>query len=298
MEKACMPTVWRRLNICCPAAMLEAAADLTAGITGEAVELREAADNGPGRILACLPVSGAETVRERLRRELAELAAIFSLPAPTIDEEELPLENWAENWKHHFQVEELAPGLWIKPSWAEPPPGDGLVIELDPGRAFGTGQHASTRLALGLLLRACRERLPATALDLGTGTGILAMALALSGVPRVLALDNDPEAVTVADDNVAANRLRHIVQVAGTPLEQVAGPFDCICANIVHDVLIELAPCLASLLAPGGALILAGILGGAQEDNIVQCHAALGLHEGMRLHQGEWVGILLRKTPT
>ncbi|OQX06083.1 MAG: hypothetical protein BWK76_26660, partial [Desulfobulbaceae bacterium A2] len=156
----------------------------------------------------------------------------------------------------------------------------------------------STRLALTLLLQSCREQLPATALDLGTGTGILAMALALSGVPRVLALDNDPEAVAVADDNVMANRLQHIIQVAGTPLEQVAGPFDCICANIVHDVLIELAPRLASLLAPGGSLILAGILGGAQEDNIIRRYAELGLHEGKRLHQDEWVGILLCKTPT
>ncbi len=295
MEKTQVPAVWRRLIIICPAAMLEAAADLIAGLSGEAVELREADDGGPGTILACLPQSGTDALRDTLRRELAGLAEVFSLPPPDIREEELPLEDWAETWKEHFQLLELAPGLWIKPSWAEPPPGDGLVIELDPRRAFGTGQHASTRLALALLRQACRDHLPAKALDLGTGTGILAMALALSGVPQVLALDNDPEAVAVADENVAANRLQHVIQVADTPLEQIAGPFDCICANIVHDVLIDLAPRLASLLAPGGGLILAGILAGTQENNIIRRYAELGLHEENRLHQDEWAGLLLRK---
>jgi ribosomal protein L11 methyltransferase len=170
-----------------------------------------------------------------------------------------------------------------------------MVIEMDPGMAFGTGQHASTRMALAPI-RQCQEtRRCQRALDVGTGTGILAMAAALFGAHQVVAIDNDPDAVTVARDNVARNGLAGKIEVSGTPVTQVQGPFPLICANIVHDVLAAMAQTLAGLTMPDGCLILAGILSGDQEDNMIRVYGELGLQPLNRLHQDEWAALLLRR---
>ena len=203
-------------------------------------------------------------------------------------------EDWGAGWKEHFRPFRAAPHLIVKPSWepCEPGPGD-AVIEMDPGMAFGTGLHASTRLALGLLERRCAAGPPRRALDLGTGTGILAMAAALRGAGAVLALDNDPDAVEAARLNVARNRLEGRVRVAGDDLAAVAGPFDLIVANITADVLIALAPRLAARLAPGGALVLAGILAGEQEREVRAACERLGLRCEEATAEDEWAALLL-----
>ncbi|HFQ88596.1 MAG TPA: methyltransferase domain-containing protein, partial [Desulfobulbus sp.] len=177
----------------------------------------------------------------------------------------------------------------------DPGPGQ-QVLEMDPGMAFGTGQHASTRMALALVTATCRDQRPAAVLDVGTGTGILAMAAVLFGAGEAVAIDNDPEAVRVAAGNIRVNRLQDRIRVSGDTLDDCRGPFPLVCANIVHDVLVEMAPAFRRLLAPGGRIVLAGILAGEQEESIGRAYGRLGLQPVRSLHSDEWAALLLVDT--
>jgi ribosomal protein L11 methyltransferase len=205
-------------------------------------------------------------------------------------------QDWATSWQQYFKPFEIVPGLVIKPSWEAYLPGPGQhILELDPGMAFGTGQHASTRMALSLLSKSIQADTPAQVLDVGTGTGILAMAAALFGAGRVVAVDNDPDAVTVARENIEKNRLDEKIEVSTTPVAQIQGAYQLVCANIVHDVLVEMAPILTGLTASGGHLVLAGILSGDQEDHIIAVYRGLGFQLHDRQYQEEWVALLLQR---
>jgi len=297
---------WLKITLFCPLPLLEPAADLMGVLSGAGVEQSPETDSG-ALISGFFPLPAAtddlqspgETDTEilaRVEREMADLFALYNcVPAPVIVTR-LADEDWATSWQQYFKPFEIIPGLVIKPSWEtyQPEPGQ-AIIELDPGMAFGTGQHASTRMALALIRKSMAMIRPRQALDVGTGTGILAMAAALFGAERVAAIDNDPDAVTVARENIEKNRLAAIIEVSTTPVEQIRGVFPLVCANIVHDVLVALAETLAGLTAPGGHLVLAGILSGAQEDNIVRVYGELGLHPLDRLYQEEWTALLLRR---
>jgi len=204
--------------------------------------------------------------------------------------------DWNSTWKKQFTPLPVVPGLVIKPSWENylPQPGE-KVIEMDPGMAFGTGHHASTRLALELLAELCRgQRPPASVLDYGCGTGILAMAAALWGCRRILALDNDPEAVAVAGQNILANQLEAMIKT-GLPEELPPEPFAVVMANITADVLLRLATTLAAATRPGGHLILAGILVGDQEGAIHRRFQELGLELDAQPRQKEWAACRFKK---
>lgn len=294
---------WRRLTLEVPAGLTDAAADLLVEATGAGVEIGSAAADANGgareRITAYLPegeTAGADEAS--LRRELADLAERAGFGAIAVRSEPLLEEDWGAGWKEHFRPFRAAKRLVVRPSWdswnAES--GD-HVIEMDPGMAFGTGLHASTRLALALLDELSAAGAPARVLDLGTGTGILAMAAALFGAGSVVALDTDPDAVAAARLNVARNRLDARVRVGGDDLAAVTGPFDLILANITADVLLPLAPALVARLAPGGALVLAGILAGEQERAVRAAYERLGLCCEQERVDGEWAALLLR-TPT
>jgi ribosomal protein L11 methyltransferase len=182
----------------------------------------------------------------------------------------------------------------IKPSWESyiPDPSEQVIV-MDPGMAFGTGQHASTQLALGLIHDSLQNTSSEKVLDIGTGTGILAMAAVLFGAGEVTAIDNDPEAVRVAAENITANNLQQAVSTSTTDLAEITGDFDLICANIVHDVLVDMAPTIAGLLSPGGRLILSGILQGRQEKNIIDIYQKLNITLQQSVNEGEWVSLLL-----
>lgn len=204
-------------------------------------------------------------------------------------------QDWNSNWKKHFKPFKLTSRLVIKPSWEpytpEPPE---LVIEMDPGMAFGTGLHASTRLAL-LLIEGLfqQKKYPATVLDVGTGTGILAMACALYGAGKVIGLDNDIDARTAARENISKNNLTS-VSIVDDELSEVAGQYELVIANITYDILSSLAQDIVNHLAPGGNVVLSGILTGEQEENIKKTFAHLGLSATQTRQQDEWSGILLK----
>jgi ribosomal protein L11 methyltransferase len=180
----------------------------------------------------------------------------------------------------------------IAPSWEEYAAQSGeKVIVMDPGMAFGTGHHATTSMAAALVL----ETVAATVLDVGCGTGILAMTAALSGAGRVLAIDNDPLAVTAARENVARNGLSDKIEVSGDAVSSVSGSFQVVIANIVHDTLVDLAFDLVRPTVLGGYLILSGILAGEQEESITRHFAALGCALNDQRRRDEWVALRLRK---
>lgn len=291
---------WRRVIVEAPAGLVDEAADIVAVISGAGVEITMAlppAAPGPTeRVIGYLTLDdAADGLEARLRGELAALAARGGVPgALAVRSEPLLEEDWGAGWKVHFHPFHVAPLLVIKPSWEpyEPRPGE-AVIEMDPGMAFGTGLHASTRLALGFIEEICAATPPDRALDVGTGTGILALAAARRGVPLVIAIDTDPDAVAAARENVARNALAGRVSVSDRELGAVEGQFGLIAANITADVLLPLAPRLLERLAPGGALVLAGLLAGEQTREVRGVYEGLGLLCAGERAEGEWASLLL-----
>jgi ribosomal protein L11 methyltransferase len=173
-----------------------------------------------------------------------------------------------------------------------------LALEIDAGIAFGTGRHQTTRGCLELIERLAKTP-PARPLDLGCGTGILALAMAKLWGVGVLAADNDPDAVAVTGENAERNDLRGLIRPLrsegyGAAALTRAGPFDLIVANILARPLIEMAPDLDRNLAPGGRAILSGLLI-EQENEVLAAHRRLGLRCEARQHHGDWSALLLRK---
>ncbi len=219
-----------------------------------------------------------------------------AIPAPRLSS--VSTEDWSNSWKANFKPLRVGRRLLIVPSWEEVQPRpDDLVLHLDPGMAFGTGGHETTQLCLELLEQ-IMDNMPTlltpSVLDLGTGSGILAMAAVQLGAGRVCAVDIDPDAVEVARENLAINGLLEQVECSTTPLESLSGSFDVILANILAEELVRLAPALAERLAPGGSLVLSGIL--EEKERLVRSgFAPQPLEYLATLQAGEWVAIHYRK---
>ena len=292
-----LPKVWVKVSIDLPAELSETAAVFLNQLSGSGIELAP----GPSsreRAIAYLPEENAEADLSALTAFLQDLEQQHPAGAPfPVQTERLVEEDWGKAWRSHFKTSRASARLVVKPTWeAYTPSGPEQVIELDPGMAFGTGLHASTRLSLELI--ESRYSLagsgPRRALDVGTGTGILAMACALFGAREVVAIDNDPDAVHTAFQNVRHNGLAEVVEVSGLDLRVLTGPFDLVVANIIHDTLLELMPLLSSLLASDGVLILAGILKGEQEQSILAACGAHGLAAAEVRYSEEWAALALR----
>lgn len=174
--------------------------------------------------------------------------------------------DWENEWKQFFHVARVTESLVIKPSWEkyEALPED-VVIELDPGMAFGTGTHHTTCLCLGRLEKIIRPGM--TVFDVGTGSGILALGAAKFGAAKVIAVDLDETAVRVARENVAANGLDSVIEVKrGNLLDVVEGKSDVIIANIIADVIIDFLPRVSAGLKPQGSFVASGIIAERLED--------------------------------
>lgn len=207
---------------------------------------------------------------------------------------EVPDKDWGEGWKKDFKPLDVG-RVRVRPSWiAEPTPAGRVEVVLDPGMAFGTGSHATTSLCLGALSDVLGGRPGAAVLDVGTGSGLLAIAARKLGAGRVAANDNDPVAVEVARENAARNGAA--LELTLDPVEGIAGTFDVVVANILANVLVELAPALCAKVAPGGVLLLSGILG-PQEDEVRRAQVAQGLVPvaGGDRREGEWSLLALRR---
>ena len=206
----------------------------------------------------------------------------------------IPEENWAEEWKKYFKPFRAGESLVVKPTWEtyEAQPGD-KVIEIDPGMAFGSGTHETTGMCLTLLERAIRggERV----IDVGTGSGILAIGAALLGAGEVLATDIDPNAVRVAAENIAHNGLSGVIRAEqGDLLERVDSTCEVCVANIIADVIIGFARPLREHIVPGGLFICSGIIREREEE--VRAALAAADYTIMEVcRRGEWCAMLSRR---
>jgi ribosomal protein L11 methyltransferase len=249
-------------------------------------------------IKAYYSVAGeSQPLRRLIKERLEWLAGFLPELVPELPEvREVRTEDWAEGWKQHFQAVRIGPRLVVKPTWEEfsPAPGD-IVVNLDPGMAFGTGTHGTTRLCLEALAGLFEDSpAPQRVLDVGTGSGILAIAAAALGAERVLACDIEPDSCRIAAENARLNAVEKHMEVTGEPLQVLEGGFDAVLANILAEENIRLASELVGRVVPGGALILSGILQ-EKEEMVREAFAAFPLSKPEITHREEWSCILYRR---
>ncbi|MFC2029140.1 50S ribosomal protein L11 methyltransferase [Chloroflexota bacterium] len=277
-------------------------------------ELGSASAHSEVIVKTYLPADGANSAsRRQLEEGLWHLGQLYPIPQPTI--RTLAEEDWANAWRKQYHAIRVGRRILIVPAWEDqaPLPGD-LVIRLEPGMAFGTGLHPTTRLCLAAMEEQVTEG--CAVLDVGTGSGVLAIAAAKLGAGTVLALDADPVAVRVARENVEGNGVSETVAVvhgslAGSEsggllphrfggdgmlalpvLEE--GRFELVTVNILAHVIVGMAPVLALHLAPGGRIIAAGIVD-KQEIEVVDALHAAGLRVADRALEKDWVCLVVRQ---
>lgn len=215
----------------------------------------------------------------------------INIGAGKVEFRELKRENWAESWKRHFKPLSIGGTLLLKPSWSprKAKPGQRVIV-LDPGLSFGTGHHATTSFCLREIVRFC-QRGGGSFLDIGTGSGILAIAAAKLGAKPIEAFDFDPEAVRVARENtnrncVAGKLLLSRKDVTRIP-HRARKQFDLVCANLISNLLMQECERIISRVTPTGTLVLAGILQ-KEFEQVQNCFEARGLKLVRRRDEKEW----------
>jgi len=309
---------WLEVSLTVNGEAAEAVADLLTRFAPEGVALQAARFEQPPEseraqagdeviVSAYLPVDAAlEDTRAQLEEGLWHLGQLLPLPNPTY--RPVAETDWSESWKVNFHPLRVGRRLMIIPAWLNPPLApDDIPIRLDPGMAFGTGTHPTTQLCLEAIERHARPGAPM--IDVGTGSGILAIAAAKLGAGPVLALDIDPEAVRVAGENVLANAVgvnaaaNAGVEVAqGSLAEILAGKFGdnwrqapLVVANILAHIIVQLFNAgLAETVTPGGLLVASGILD-SQAYQVIAALREHGLEVAGQEHIEDWVAIIARK---
>lgn len=181
--------------------------------------------------------------------------------------EELVGDAWRDAWKEHFRPFRLCEGLWVRPPWEEHVARRGeKILVLEPGRAFGTGLHATTRLVAEAIAMQKRSLDRVSALDVGTGSGILALVALAFGAKEALGIDVDADAIEVAKENAERNGMSARATFQATPIARVRGTYGLVLANIEADVLVAMQKALRARVAPGGRLVLSGILASRETD--------------------------------
>ncbi len=207
---------------------------------------------------------------------------------------EIPEENWNRRWEESIESIEIGERFVVKPSWRSYPEGTGkLVLEIDPKMSFGTGHHETTRLCVRLLERWLKPG--SRVLDVGTGTGILAIAAVKLGAASAVGIDNDEWSVGNARENVNANGLAHSVRISETSFHNFGGEhFDCVLANLSLDTISEGLTSLVGLTIEHGFLILSGFFS-SDATTVEKRIAALGLATADRLDENGWMAAVVRR---
>jgi ribosomal protein L11 methyltransferase len=229
----------------------------------------------------------------RLTRMLSAASMIFEAPPDASPPDQLEDPGWATMWRKRFAPLPIGNRFLIVPPWRRATDRDRIPIVIRPGQAFGTGHHPSTAGTLALVEDVCAGRNVARALDVGAGSGIIAIAMRKLGVPEVVAIDIDAVALTNARENAELNHINNGLRLSAVPLSSIRGRFDLIVANILSSVLIAMAPRLKARLRPGGRLILAGIL--TREARAVTAAFRPELRRLRSRADGAWTALMLAK---
>jgi len=284
-ERISSENVWLELRL--PAESIEATvfARLCKSLSSVGTALQTDAKIGDAEHVAWFTVGDNP---QRMRTSIVVAAMLFGVPQADICLNALG-DDWETAWQKNWKAMPIGKRLWIRPSFCDPPTDDRLDIVLDPGMAFGTGQHATTQLCLKAIERICNRNMPATMLDMGAGSGILSIAAAKLGVKQVLAMDNDPTAVKACKINAAINGVEIESVLDGIPPGQT---FDVVVANILANPLIDMAPTLAKCV--GRSLVLSGLLA-TQVNDVGKEYVDTGLTIVRTDMQEEWAAMELKR---
>ncbi len=235
-----------------------------------------------------------EKVQIRIDDFLDKLRKVFpELPLPKLAYKQMEPQDWSLSWRKFFQPKRVSPGLMVFPEWETVPESvQGHVIKIDPGPAFGTGQHPTTAMCLEAMEMFCSAG-PWSMLDVGTGSGILAIYGAKLGAEIIEAIDTDHDAIRWAKRNIRLNKLEKLIKVSSRPLEHIDSSFSLVVANLIMSEISKILPVFPGLLAQGGGLILSGILR-PQVPEVEREAAEAGLSVDKTLYSDEWACMVLR----
>jgi ribosomal protein L11 methyltransferase len=302
------PGAWLELSVSADVEAVEAVAEILGRVAPGGVSVEPAfglVDEGlgaemdpsrPSIVRGYVPardLAAAEQAAAEANEALGHLQAFGLRPIGALTTRIVHEADWVEAWKAHFPVLRVGRRLVIRPTWRrhESLPED-VVLALDPGMAFGTGLHPTTSLCLAAVESlADREAIAdARVLDVGCGSGILAIAAAKLGARSVLGVDTDPIAIEATTANSARNGLEHRIDARVGSLPTAEPAFDVVLANLIASILIGLASQLRDELRPGGSLLASGIFVD-REDDVRDAFATVGLAVRGRTTEGEWVAI-------
>ena len=254
-------------------------------------------DFGNRTLKAYLPLDKSpEDIQNRISVYLNQLSLIYPhLPAPGYKLTRIENQDWQKGWRRFFRPVRVTQNLLILPVWENPPPHarQSHIIRIDPGPAFGTGQHATTKMCLQAMESLKTDGFQ-NLLDVGTGSGILAIYGALLGFGKIEAIDVDPEAVRWAVRNIGLNGAENAIMLSGTGIEEIKGRFSLVCANLILGELLRLMPVFSMRVETGGHLVASGIL----RDQVKKIEEALPATEfftSHMLYEDEWACMVLRK---
>ena len=303
------PEKWLKIQISAPAEQIDALGNFleetgAQGVFSESLMPPGADDfpesTGPEIINAFFPADARTEKRMKaVQKYLKSLEEIFpDAAAPALSTETITDPDWGEQWKKYFKPIRVCRNIVVKPTWERyAPDSRDIVVEIDPGMAFGTGQHASTRMcmeAIEDIILNDRSIGEWKVLDAGCGTGILGITAAKMGAQDVICVDNDPRATEIAAQNALINAVEDRIKICNKDAAQMSQPRNLIIANLTAKLLLKMRPHLVRQLLPGGYLIISGIIEAdvpAMEEHFM----VAPLVQYRRLTEKEWVCCVLRK---